>query len=169
MNSLYINDITEEITGGTASVSAIRTVGENQSLSPRSSSPAWRISAGLACLLMTPLPNPAIEGILNVTTAKIVDQQSQFEQRTTLVKDTAPVIAPLVEPPHEDEKAWECLNDDRIDLITKKYDSGLSFIEQQRLVLLEDAMTRHLNVVAPISTFAIDELMKEVARLKSGA
>jgi hypothetical protein len=163
-----MNDLTQEVTGGTAAVSAISAIGENQSLSPRSSSPGWRISARLAFLMLAPLPNPASGHSYDVASTQIVDKQSPFEKRTTSMSGTNPIPTALTEPLHEDEAAWECLNDERIDLITKKYDSGLSFTEQHRLVLLEDAMTRHLDVVAPISTFAVEELMEEVLRLKSG-
>lgn len=155
---------------GNASASAVRTVGENMVLSPltilpfSNTVPFWKVA-----LFMAGLGNAAIGGTPSVASAKVVDRQSQFEKRTTVMEETIPVIASFVDPPHEDEKAWESLNDERIDLITKKYDSGLTFSEQNQLKMLDDAMTRHLDAVAPISTYAVDELMKEVLRLKSGA
>ena len=162
-----MNNIIDEIVGGTATVS-LRPMGENQFLSPRSSSPGWKVRMGLA-FIMTPLPNPAIVGLPTATSVQIQDRQSQFENQSTSVTAQKTIIAPFVDPSHEDEQAWVRLNDERIDLITKKYDSGLSYAEEHRLALLEEAMTRHLDVAAPISTLALDELMKEVQRLKSCA
>ena len=55
-----------------------------------------------------------------------------------------------LDPSHEDEDAWTCINDSRIMLIRKQLSEGLSGSEQALLDSLEAAMNRHNDVIAPL-------------------
>lgn len=61
----------------------------------------------------------------------------------------------------------EEMNERRCELIDRKYDQGLSAIEEAELLLLQDAMYRFVDRVAPLPMHATQELLAELLRKAS--
>ncbi len=70
---------------------------------------------------------------------------------------------PAANGPAREEEPWtEARNQRRCDLIDRKYDHGLTPAEEAELAVLQDAMHRHLDRVAPLSLAAARELHQQL-------
>src|SRR5262245_44429579 len=79
------------------------------------------------------------------------------------------VVACVVPPPQPppglgspDQEWTEEKNRRRCELIDRKYDRGLSLPEEAELALLQDALYRHIDKVAPLPLEAARDLHQEL-------
>lgn len=86
------------------------------------------------------------------------------------------VVACIVPPPkppqgagEQDEEWTEEKNRRRCELIDQKYDHGLSLPEEAELALLQDAMYRHIDRVAPLPLEAARSLHHDMVSGRGGS
>ncbi len=85
-----------------------------------------------------------------------------------LLKSSGRPVACVVPSPRAPASATEPWTDEknrrRCELIDRKYDSGLEPAEEAELVLLQDEMQRHVDLVAPLPLDEARRLHQELLR-----